>query len=138
MKFTGLFLIFMFFALGAFVITWLAFLPSRKALIGLPKSPHVYSVTLLGDHAEPEVLTIATNDFVQFLTKDGKNHVIAQGGGAGYDSSPHDHLESASASGAFGLNEGYKVQFKKVGVYDFHDDLNPKIFATVIVTETKK
>lgn len=103
------------------------------------KSPMVESntvrVSLANNKAIPDVVTVMVGDYVQFNTEDNKSHNIGQGRGDELEElSSHDHEENSIESGIFSKDEGYKIQFKKTGVYHFHDHLNPHIFVTVIVT----
>lgn len=102
-----------------------------------------HTVNLLSDHADPSAIAITKGDYVQFNSKDGQTHNIGQG--SGYDEvhqadrqDIHDHPKGAMESGDFGAKEGYRAQFNKVGTYEFHDHLHPKISVTVIVYEHKK
>lgn len=92
----------------------------------------VYTVSLFIDHAQPQELMLKVGEFVQFNSKDGKYHNISSGKGNDYGKD-HDHVGEAFVSGVFGPDEGYLLQFKKAGIFYFHDDLNPKLFVTVVV-----
>lgn len=94
-------------------------------------------VALRRDHAEPSVLSIPVGSYVQFNSCDSRPHNIGQGSGddvyhqAAHEDQ-HDHTKGGLESGVFAANEGYRLQFKQAGVYNFHDHLNPKITITVV------
>jgi plastocyanin len=94
-------------------------------------SKNVHMVSLLKDKADPDIVLIKVGDYVQFNSKDGKNHDLEQGHGEAYGD-VHQHIDSAAGSGNFKADEAYKVQFKKVGIFEFHDHYNPKIHITVV------
>lgn len=91
---------------------------------------HIQYVSLEKNKATPDVVRLPIGDFIQFNTKDDSTHNISRGQGNGY-SLTHTHTEGIE-SGEFGKGEGYKVQVKKVGIYDFHDHNHPDIHVTVI------
>lgn len=93
---------------------------------------NIHYISLLADKIEPNAIIIKVGEVVQFNTKDGRIHNIAQGAGAGLGSK-HDHTEGGLESGNFNADEGYRVSFKKVGTYEFHDHDNPKLFVTIVV-----
>jgi plastocyanin len=76
-------------------------------------------------------LRLPIGDYAQFNSNDGEKHDIAQGQGDGFGAS-HEHDKSGQESGTFSADEGYKVQFKKVGIYEFHDHFHPATHVTVI------
>ncbi len=106
----------------------------RSPLFQTPSAngPHITMVSLRDNKMTPDTILVHSGDFVQFNTKDGQRHDIDQGHGAGYGST-HDHEVAGIGSGKFGPSEAYRLQFKKVGIYDFHDHENPEMRATVIV-----
>ena len=95
-------------------------------------SSDVSQVSLLKNNAQPDIITIHPGQYVQFNVKDGRQHVIAQGAGDAYGEH-HEHEEGGLESGKFGPTEAFKVQLKRVGIYDFHDHLHPGIHIAVIV-----
>ena len=97
---------------------------------------NIHMVSLVGKKADPEIVLARVGDYVQFNSRDGKNHDLEQGSGNAIDES-HDHKEFALGSGNFTKDEAYKVQFKKVGIYAFHDHYNPDIYIRVIVDDKK-
>lgn len=94
--------------------------------------PIIHEVALLTDQVEPSIILIHPMEYVQFNSKDGKKHLMAQGQGDEFEKR-HDHNDGALTSGMFGPDEGYRVQFKRPGTYHFHDHINPKLFATIVV-----
>ena len=95
----------------------------------------IYQVSLSKDKAVPNELAIKLIDKVQFNSKDGKFHNIAQGRGNDYGQA-HEHFEGTGTSiesGRFGADEGYIITFHKTGTYFFHDDYDPNIFITILV-----
>lgn len=96
----------------------------------------IYQVKLLKNKADPDLLRIKTGSYVQFDNKDGKKHAMSTGKGSGYGYQ-HNH-ESGVNSPLIGTDEGYRIQLKKVGIYNFHDDLNPQLHTTVIVYEDNR
>ena len=94
------------------------------------------SVDLLPEGARPDVVTVPLGGFVQFNTKDGKKHSMSQGAGNQYEHM-HEHNETGANSPEFGEGEAYRVDFKKVGTYYFHDHLNANLAVTVIVYQSE-
>ena len=123
--FLSIFIIFIFIGLigGLYVKT--------QSDIKIPLSK-VHNVSLLSNKAVPDFITIKPGEYVQFNSKDGKTHVIAQGHGSAFGDQ-HEHIVGGLESPQIKANEGYKILFKKVGTYDFHDHENPNIFITVLV-----
>jgi hypothetical protein len=101
---------------------------------------HVIELRSTG--ATPDTIAIVKGSYVQFDAMDKHTYNIGQGSGNNevhqeMHDDVHEHLEKGIESGTFGPGQGYRVQFNKVGTYDFHDHLNPKISVTVIVYEPK-
>ncbi len=92
---------------------------------------HIHPISLQVTKASPDIVRLPIGDYAQFNSRDNKSHDIAQGQGNGYGAT-HEHDESGIESGKFGPDEAYKIQFKKVGIYDFHDHLHPEIHVTII------
>lgn len=91
-----------------------------------------HMVSLLEDRADPDIVIVNTGDQVQFNSRDGKEHNLTQGSGNAADEI-HSHDAEGIESGIFKSDEAYKVQFKKRGIYSFHDHFNPDIYIRVIV-----
>lgn len=91
-------------------------------------------VALRNDAADPSLLSVKVGQFVQFDSKDGQSHNLIQG----TPDSSHEHSAGDLTSGVFKGNEAWKVEFKKVGTYNFFDQLNPKIQVTVVSYQSKK
>ncbi len=114
--------------------------------LGSKQNPH--EVALTGDSTKPVDILINVGDYVQFNSKDGKEHQIIQG----KPTVDHGHEELADAihgedhgttfspldSGVIEADEGYLVQFNSVGKYDFHDNYNHDYAITVIVYDKDK
>jgi len=98
--------------------------------------PKIHMVSLLHNKAEPNVVTVKIGEHVQFNSKDGKKHHISSGAGKAYEES-HNHEGEGIESGVFGPDEGYRIQFKKAGTYEFHDHTNPNIYITVVAYQMK-
>ncbi len=86
----------------------------------------IHYVALHASSTEPINLLLKVGEYVEFDSKDGKTHTIASGVGNG-DGEKHDHEEDEVDSGEFAADEGFLVQFKKVGTFYFHDHLNPDV-----------
>ncbi len=99
-----------------------------------PTAPAIHHVSLTEQGADPANLLIQVGEYVQFDSKDGKTHDIASGAGDG-DGEHHDHTATGLESGDFKADEGYRVQFKKIGSYYFHDHLKPSSTISVGVYE---
>lgn len=131
------FFLFVFVALATIVATFYSgntfgvSSPSEKVT---PSNTHI--VSLLKDKADPEIVLANVGDYVQFNAKDGKEHNLSQGSGNAV-SENHAHNEIGLESGVFKADEGYKIQFKKVGIYSFHDHNNPDMYIRVIVDDKK-
>ncbi len=97
-------------------------------------SSNNHMVALLKDKADPEIVLAKVGDYVQFNAKDGKEHNLSQGSGNAVDEN-HAHAEKGLESGVFKGDEAYKIQFKKVGIYAFHDHFNPNTYIRVIVDD---
>lgn len=100
------------------------------------RSSNIHMVALLKDKADPEIVLAKVGDYVQFNAGDGKEHNLSQGSGNAVDEN-HAHAEAGIESGRFGKDEAYKIQFKKVGIYSFHDHNNPDTYIRVIVDDKK-
>ncbi len=113
----------------------------NNSQLGTKQNPH--QVALTKDQEKPIDLLIDVGDYVQFNSKDGGEHQIIQGkptvehGHDALSDATHgeEHGTSASPldSGIIKADEGYIVQFKNVGKYEFHDNYNHHYAVTVIV-----
>ena len=83
--------------------------------------PHF--VALLGDHAQPSLLTIKTGESVRFIAQDGIEHRMTDG---------------SVDSGTVKPGDDFQVQFKNAGNSTFKDVLHPKITVEVVVYDPKK
>ena len=124
------------------VTSGVGFALAKTSAPKVSSTPPDHTVSLLNDHADPSAIAVTKGDYVQFNAKDGKTHNIGQGSGndevhQGLNGTSHEHDYRAKESGAFGADEGYRVQFNQTGTFSFHDHLNPKISVTVIVYEKR-
>ena len=94
------------------------------------KQPVIHHVALTEKGANPTDLLIKVGEYVEFDSKDGRVHDIASGAGDG-DGEHHDHTANGVESGDFKPDEGYRVQFKEIGSYYFHDHLNPTLTISI-------
>lgn len=112
------------------------FLHTRVRANALPaqkeeeKKTVAHQVLLLQDRAEPGTLLVNVGEFVQFNSKDGRSHNLAQGRGNNFGHD-HDH-EPGLESGIFGPDEAYRVEIKNPGTYFFHDHVHPELSATAV------
>jgi plastocyanin len=101
---------------------------SKPALV---KRADTTYVSLVENKAVPDAVIVKKGEYVQFNSNDGNSHNLTLGKGDSHNNS-HDHV-GLIESGVFKADEAYRLQFKKVGTYTFHDHTNPKIYITVIV-----
>jgi len=122
---------------GGFLLAdhWAEKQAARNAIAVDSSSNPIQQVSLSGDKATPDTVTILAGRSVQFNSADGKTHELAQGEGTA-NGHTHDH-EGEFSSGEFKAGEAWRVQFKKPGTYFFHDHDNPNINILVIVYEHK-
>lgn len=90
----------------------------------------VSQVFLLKDRIDPDTVLVGVGEFIQFNSRDGRSHNLAQGRGNNFGRD-HDH-EPGLESGVFGPDEAYRVQIKKPGTYFWHDHAHPELSATVV------
>lgn len=90
----------------------------------------VYEIELKKENKDPIDLLIKKDEYVQFNSKDGGQHQIVQGG---HDNT--EHAQQSLDSTVFSGDEGYLVQFKKTGKYEFHDNYDHDYTMTIIVYE---
>lgn len=88
----------------------------------------VHSVAIKKSNDQPIDLLIKSGEYVQFNSADGGEHQIVQG-----DGHNTTHGEGALDSGVFKGDEGYRLQFSKIGKYEFHDNYDHDYTITVIV-----
>ena len=95
-------------------------------------------VSITSEGMSPDTLTVRVGDTVQFNSADGQTHNIGLGAGDD-ESKPHDdhaiqheHIGDY-VSGDFKSDEAWRVTFKQVGTYKFHDHYNPKQNILVVV-----
>jgi plastocyanin len=95
--------------------------------------PVAACVSIGSDAANPNILTVTKDSYVQFNSADGRKHNIALSHSAAHHDDPTRY-----ESGDFQADEAWKVQFKKDGAYSFRDKYNESVKVDVIVyTEGK-
>lgn len=110
-----------------------------------------YEVELKNGNDKPVDLLINKGDYVQFNSKDGRDHQVIQGLATNTehgDTAPDANEHSADAgsrpaadvldSGIIKPDEGYLLQFNKIGKYAFHDNYDHAYTITVIVYDPSK
>lgn len=105
---------------------------TKMAAIATSTEAGIHHVALTSKGASPADLLIKVGEYVEFDSKDGAIHDIASGAGNG-DGENHAHDAAGLESGDFKADEGYKVQFKKIGSYFFHDHLHPTSTISIAV-----
>ncbi len=88
------------------------------------------AVSLRDEGAVPDTITVRAGQTVQFNSADGRSHNLSLGKGG----EEHNH-RGPFASGEFGADEAWRVQFKQAGSYFFHDHYNPSSIVLVVVYE---
>ncbi len=94
----------------------------------------IHNVDVHRDNDQPIDLLVNKGEYVQFNSKDGGNHQIVLGG----HGSDHHGGEGQIDSGVFKAEEGYRVQFKESGKFNFHDNLDRDYTITIIVYDPSK
>lgn len=119
---------------------------NQESTLGSRQNPH--KVKLTKSETDPVDLLINVGDYVQFDSDDAKEHQIIQGKPT--EDHGHDALSDATHgeehgitnkpldSGIIKADEGYLVQFKNVGKFEFHDNFNHDYAITVIVYDKDK
>lgn len=99
---------------------------------GSKENPH--EIVLTNERKEPIDMVISSGDYIQFNSKDGKDHQILQG------AATEDHAPSPSPldSGIIKDGKSYLLQFNKTGKYEFHDNYNHNYTITVLVYDPGK
>lgn len=100
--------------------------------------PIIHHVDILADRISPNELVVPVGDYVQFDTKDGQQHNMAQGDGHDLAHGHMMHDGDEPQSGIFGEGEAYKVTFTKTGLYVFHDQLHPDLNVAILVFDPAK
>lgn len=99
--------------------------PAEKPAVGTRDNPH--QVALKKENEDPIDVLIKQDDYVQFSSKDGGQHQIVQG-----KHGNTEHSESLLDSGVFNSDEGYLLQFKEGGKFEFHDNYDHDYTITII------
>lgn len=100
---------------------------------GSKDNPH--QLALSKADKDPVDLLIKKGDYVQFNSKDGSQHQIIQGASTMAEHGPTEHVPSPLDSGVFNGDEGYLLQFKEIGKYEFHDNYDHDHTITIVVYE---
>jgi plastocyanin len=98
--------------------------------------PNLVQVSLLGDRAEPSVVTVKVGQSVQINARDGRSHQLAQAGSGAGTGHAHDSATDVKTK-VFAKDEAYRVSFTKAGSYDFYDVENPSTVITIVAYEPK-
>jgi plastocyanin len=96
-------------------------------------------VAIEADGISPDELAVKIGEFVQFNSADGKSHELttATDNNAGDHSNIHGGSKTTVASGIFGADEAWRVQFKQAGTYRLRDTKNANQEILVVVYEPK-
>lgn len=128
---------------AAFVITYELSSSSDKppvsstSPLGTKENPH--EVALTSDNQEPIDLVVKTGEYVQFNSKDGKEHQIVNGSSSEqHGATSTGHEGSELSTGIIKSDEGYLLQFNEVGKFDFHDNYNHHYTISVLVYDPSK
>lgn len=98
----------------------------------------VYEVALKKGIKEPIDLLISTGDYIQFNSKDGREHQIIQGASTKTEHGGDPHVPSPLDSGVIKADEGYLLQFNNIGKFEFHDNYDHNITITIIAYDPNK
>jgi plastocyanin len=114
-----------FFIFAAFFLVALAvgLAYNRMILSNAPRGV-THTVSLLGDHADPDSLIIGIGEAVEFKAADNIDHDIGQAEG--------------TSSGVFHPGESYRLEFNQAGNFTYADRLHPSITTSVVVYDPKK
>ncbi len=104
---------------------------SSESAQGTKQNP--YQVSLKKENKEPVDLLIKKGEYVQFNSSDGEDHQIIQGASTNEEHGPTEHVPSPLDSGLIKSDEGYLLQFKETGKYDFHDNYDHDYTISVLV-----
>lgn len=88
----------------------------------------VYEVALRSENKDPIDLLIKKGEYVQFNSKDGGQHQIVQGRHGNTE-----HAKQALDSKVFNGDEGYLIEFKATGKYEFHDNYDHDYTINILV-----
>lgn len=113
-------------ALGSALVSFLLTRNSNQQSITTDQ--RINTVALKKSNNQPIDLLIKAGEYVQFNSADGEQHQVVQG-----HNSNTTHGENMLDSGVFDGDEGYKIQFTKIGKYEFHDNNDHDYTITVIV-----
>lgn len=130
-------------SVAAFAVTYTMSAKSEKTSTasivtnaqGTKEDPH--QVALLANNKDPVDIIIKKGEYIQFNSKDGKDHQLIQGAHS-KEHGPTGHTPSPLDSGIIKGDEGYLLQFKETGKYDFHDNYNHNSTISVLVYDPTK
>lgn len=108
----------LFLLLAAFFLAALAIGFNYQRAQNRHPATVVHQVALLGDHAQPSLITIKSGESVEFVAGDGVDHRLTDG---------------QVDSGVVSPGEKYRVQLNHAGNTTFRDALHPKIQVLVVV-----
>ncbi len=97
----------------------------------------IHYVDLTATNTDPIDLLIKKDEYVQFNSKDGNKHQIVQTG-LTHTAEHSSASNSLADSGVFKNDEGYLLQFKDIGKFEFQDKPNSTYTITVIVYDPTK
>lgn len=103
---------------------------------GTKENPH--QIELAKANGDPIDLLIKTGEYVQFNSKDEGEHQIIQGASTMSDHAPSEHVPSPLDSGVIKADEGFLLQFKTRGKYEFHDNYDHDYTITIITYDSNK
>lgn len=113
-----------------FTVAWVVSANQHRSLMSVACPAHTTCVALKSGSASPDSLSVVAGDYVQFNSADNKIHNLSLGSG---DPSHAGHEASGSlASGDIKADEGWKVQFKNPGTYQFQDKYSPNTKILVV------
>jgi len=78
-------------------------------------------ISLYADHADPKMVSVRRGDSVEFTVKDASRHDIAE------RRNGDKKGDARIASGEFGSDESYSLQFNTSGMFSFYDRMNQDI-----------
>src|SRR5260221_323559 len=93
-----------------------------------PKN-EIYTVVISKGDFSPKELTIKKNSQVIFVNKDTESHWIASN-----DHPLHQLYPEFDIKHPLFPTQSWKFTFDKVGVWPYHDHLNPQSMGTIVVT----
>jgi plastocyanin len=135
-----LYVLFFSMLIGFGVFMFIARTQSSNAIVRSNTCRQSTCIDITSSGLRPDSVAVRKGDTVQFNTKDGQLHNFGIGGGSDHSSQGkdasgghgHEHF-GEYASGDFGADQAWRVQFKQTGTYMFHDHYNPNLNVLVVV-----